>query len=393
MSKSCKVVLGLVAVVCAAGLCGCGAVARVTGIATGHFRMASAARTPAAPAEGSVGGDAAASEKVSAPKFEPDGTQRVMVYNALMHLVVENVEETIQRVKSIAFSLGGYLQERDARRVIVKVPVGKFEEAMSQVGRLGEVTRREGQGTDVTEEMRDLRIRLGNAEEMRKRILSLLERVEKVEDALKLEKELARVTETIELLKGKIRYLESRGTYARLEVCVNAPVVQKHVGSEIPFRWVNGIAEEVTMGSPREYARSKWFGGKIRVKLPKDYVKYYQEEYLTRAMSGDSIFIKIARHDNYEGGTDEFWAKLARRVLVARRVLPVKEQKDLSLKSRNSARVLFGTRTVGHKTYGYAVAVAAAKRYVYVYEAWGPEEAFDKDRQRIEDSIQTLAAR
>jgi len=73
-------------------------------------------------------------------------------------------------------------------------------------------------GEDVTEEYRDLEIRLDSAEKTRKRYLELLNKAEKVDEILKIERELERLNGEIDLLKGKINRLTHLAQYATITV-------------------------------------------------------------------------------------------------------------------------------------------------------------------------------
>ena len=101
----------------------------------------------------------------------------------------------------------------------------------------------------------------------------------------------------------------------------------------------------------------------------------------------------MTRHDNYDGGGREFWAKLIRNELVAARSLAVSDEKEIELKTGATASLIVGAKEIGGKGYGYLVAVAANRRDVYAYEAWGPTEALAADRGKIEASVVSLAVR
>ena len=73
-------------------------------------------------------------------------------------------------------------------------------------------------GQDVTEEYTDYKIRLENAEKARKRYLELLAKAEDVEATLKVEKELERLNETIDLLKGKMKRINHLSEYSTITV-------------------------------------------------------------------------------------------------------------------------------------------------------------------------------
>jgi len=347
--------------------------------------MAETERGPAAAAPGAI--HAAAVEQ---PKLDPERRQRLVIYNGIIYLVVERITDTIDQIKKFTEEMGGYMQSMSASSITLKVPADKFPDAIAMVEKLGEVTKKEIKGSDVTDEVRDLRIRLENAEQLRQRLLKLLEKSEKVEDTLKVEKELARVTETIELLKGKLHYIEAEVAFSTLTVHVNSSLPQREIETEIPFRWVRELGAELTRGSAGRTSGEVAFWRRITFRLPQGYIKYYEDDDETRAMSADQVMIRLQRHENYKGGGLDFWAALVRRSLVEQRAFAVKDTVDLELRTKVAARVFAGSKEIGGKPYGYLAAVVARKRHVYTFEAWGPLEKFTADRPRLEEAIRSI---
>lgn len=76
-------------------------------------------------------------------------------------------------------------------------------------------------GQDVTERFFDLKIRLDNAEKVRKRLLALLEKATNVKDSVAVERELGRVTEQIERFKGQLKFLRDRIAYSTITLRVH----------------------------------------------------------------------------------------------------------------------------------------------------------------------------
>jgi hypothetical protein len=92
--------------------------------------------------------------------------------------------------------------------VTFRVPAERFEEALSGVeGLARRVLARSVSGQDVTEEFVDLSSRLRNLEATRDRLLELLARAERVEDALQVNQALSDVQGQIEQIQGRMKYL------------------------------------------------------------------------------------------------------------------------------------------------------------------------------------------
>ncbi|NIP23430.1 MAG: DUF4349 domain-containing protein [Phycisphaerae bacterium] len=331
--------------------------------------------------------------EAESPEVDTARSERLVVYNAVINVVVQNISQSIGQLRSTVSAMGGYMQSMTSSSITLKVPAKRFTEALAEVEKLGEVTHKDIKGTDVTEQMRDLNIRLANAENVRGRLTKLLERADKVEDAIKIEKELERITETIELLKGKISHLKNSVAFSTLTVHFNSPVPQKDIGIKIPFYWVHELGTGLTEPVRKyRYTRSSpW--RKSMFDLPGGYVKYYEDRYSDRAMSAESVMIYAHSERNYKGGEVEFWATLVRRVLVGEKVFNIDKREELELKGKRTAVVLRGSKEIGLKQYGYLIALATSKKYVTIFEAWGPLEEFEKDRSKIEEAVKSLRVR
>lgn len=320
---------------------------------------------------------------------DPAQTQRIMIYNGVMSLVVEDIQATLETVQEVAEKVGGYMQAMDARSITVKVPADDFQDLIATVEQLGAVTQKEIKGSNVTEEMRDLRIRLQNAEEIRKRLVAMLERADKVEDALNVEKELGRVTETIELLKGKISALENQVSYSTLTVHLNSPVPQRVIKEEVPFPWVRELAADMARGRVT-VGMTRTRGQHVDFELPESFAKYHEANYITRATSADGVLVKVQRHVNVEGADLAFWTTLISRSLTAKQAIVVKQVRDTTIQDNVEAKIIEGIKEIGRVEYSYLVAVANTDDYVYTYEAWGPTDEFANARQSLEKSIRSM---
>jgi hypothetical protein len=218
----------------------------------------------------------------------------------------------------------------------------------------------------------------------------LLERAEKVEDMLKIENELARNTETIELLKGKIAHLSNSVAYCTLTVRFNSPVPQQSITTQTPFRWVHELASNMIRPEPeRPYKSSSLWRTKL-FDVPQSYIVYYQDDGETRAMSADNVMIVLRKQKNYKGGDVAFWSKVVRRVLVEEKVVNIKDETAVKVKAGAEGKILAGSKRIGSESFGYLVGLATNDKEVYVFEAWGPIDPFQADRQKIEAAFKTV---
>jgi len=346
-------------------------------------------------AAGRTGDQAAAAnaQAPQAPKVQAGQVKRIMIYSATMRVVVLNISDAQYSIQQSAQLLGGHLQSLDGSAIVVKVPAGRFAEALQEFARLGEITDQQIKGADVTEEFLDLKIRLENAQKSRLRLLAILEKNQKIEETLKIERELQRVTETIEQIKGRLRYLSERAAFSTITVRLNSPVPQRQLLVHIPFKWVRDLGSELIAGTVPAHVDTWLFKPGISCDLPDDFIKYYATGDETRGMSADGVLVKLKRYKNYKGGNLAFWSKLVRRSLLESRAIIMEQPQQIELSNGSKAVVLAGQKMMGKKTHGYLVAVVSTKNYVHSYEAWGPADGFKSDRDKLIKSIKTLSPR
>jgi hypothetical protein len=146
----------------------------------------------------------------AAAEGQVESVQRQVIYSGALRLVVVSPLESFASITAIATEAGGYLQESDAKSITVRVPATSFEPVMTRISKLGEVVDRSVKAADVTEEMLDINLRLDTARKSRERLLAHLEKSEKLEDTLKIEAELRRLTTEIEQMEGKLRFLQAQ---------------------------------------------------------------------------------------------------------------------------------------------------------------------------------------
>ena len=149
------------------------------------------------------------------PQQEND---RKILYDAYLTLTVETPDSTSLYIQAIAKRYGGYVNEIGTDRSIIRVESQLLDAAIDDISQLGRLDRKSVRGQDVTEAYLDYQIRLDNAQQARGRYLDLLDQAATVDEILKVEKELERLNETIDLLKGKMNRIDHLDTYATITI-------------------------------------------------------------------------------------------------------------------------------------------------------------------------------
>ena len=171
----------------------------------------------------------------------PEDDTRKILYSAGVDLTVEQPDSAVARLVALAESLNGYVSQTGSDGAVLRVPAAKFERALVSIGTFGKVTDQRVTGQDVTDAYRDLGIRLDNAERSRQRYLELLAKAENVGETLLVEKELERLTETIDLLKGRRQLLDNQEAFATVRVNVQERVKLGPLGYVV--RGVYGVVK------------------------------------------------------------------------------------------------------------------------------------------------------
>ena len=158
------------------------------------------------------------------------GETRMIVRTAEIALVVNDVAIALDRVADLAENLGGYVvsskrwkeEERLVGIITIRVPAEDFGDVMESLRRLAaDVTHEETSAKDVTEEYVDLSAKLHNLEATEEQYLRLMEKAEKVEDILAIQRELSKTRGEIEQTKGRMQYLERTSATSLIRVQLN----------------------------------------------------------------------------------------------------------------------------------------------------------------------------
>lgn len=152
---------------------------------------------------------------IARPQQEDD---RKILYDAYLTLTVETPDSTSLYIQAIAKRFGGYVNEIGTDRSVIRVESQLLDAAIDDISQLGRLDRKSVRGQDVTEAYLDYQIRLDNAQQARGRYLDLLDQAATVDEILKVEKELERLNETIDLLKGKMNRIDHLDTYATITI-------------------------------------------------------------------------------------------------------------------------------------------------------------------------------
>lgn len=165
--------------------------------------------------------------------FTAGTTTTMIIRTGQAFIEVEKVDPAVLKIRQLAAQVGGYItnssmsgghdQIRQAT-LELKIPSPKYNDAVESLSTIGKVETVTSNAQDVGEEFVDVTARVTNSKRLEERLISLLaNRTGKLDEVLRVERELARVREEIERYEGRLRYLSTRVAMSTLTITVHEP--------------------------------------------------------------------------------------------------------------------------------------------------------------------------
>ncbi len=155
-------------------------------------------------------------------------TDRMIIHQASLSVNVKELDKAQSNIEKKVDQYGGYIvesnvyQEDDqtsSGRMIVRIPEKNFEKFLLEAeGVAAEVLERNVTGQDVTEQYVDLESRVKSKRAVEERLLDFMSKAQKTEDLLKISADLSEVQEEIEVMVGKMKYLENQTSFSTIEL-------------------------------------------------------------------------------------------------------------------------------------------------------------------------------
>lgn len=277
------------------------------------------------------GADAPDSPLPAAGPDRPGAKPRQMVYSARFKISTPNVEEAMNRLSVAVENSAGYLESREDAHVVCRVPAERFRDFVASMPALGSIVSQAIRNRDVTREHQDLNLRIETADWSRRRVLALLERAEKIEDILKLEEELLKLTATVEGLKGTLRDLSEQIAYSKVEVLFESRTPESKLGrpaAQSPFAWINHVGVEQVSGGfgavePAEKLSvldaSALLPGGISIGPLDGFLVVKKDRAELKAITPDASKLWARQFAAPQRGTLDFWSKALHSDLVDHR--------------------------------------------------------------------------
>lgn len=178
--------------------------------------------------------------------------ERLIIRNGNLSIVVEDTEAALASISELASSSSGWVVSSNLYQysgnaktgeVTIRIPASDFSRIVSQIKEMAlEVTSESSSGQDVTDEYVDLSSRLGNLEATAARVRNFLDETRNVEEALAVNVELSRLEGDIEVIKGRMQFLEQSAAFSTLTVHITPDVLSQPI--EVAGWRPQGVAKE-----------------------------------------------------------------------------------------------------------------------------------------------------
>ncbi len=203
------------------------------------------------------GASAPSGQKAQADAISKAQGDRQIIQDATIDLRIQSgtFDDVYSKALAVAQRWDGYLLSSHAGNptqdsiqsgtLVVRVPAKNYADALQAFRGLGTATQIQVTSQDVSEEFVDLRARLRNQQAQQAFLLDLMRRAQTIQDSINVQNQLSQVTQEIERISGRLRFLETRTDFSTitLNLFVVAPPAAK---AHQPSLWEqSGIADAV----------------------------------------------------------------------------------------------------------------------------------------------------
>ena len=206
----------------------------MAGCSTANDQTTTQLPAPKGTGSGTVSKEAATDQSggtATSPSI-PQSPKMIKTANISIEVGKGEFEKKFEEAAMVADQVGGYVTKSDTSgqkgelisgTVTLRVPSKRFEDAIKRVKKLGKVQKAATGGEDVSEEYVDLQSRLKNYKAQEEALIALMAKAQSVQDTLTVQQQLTSVQEQIEIITGRLNYLQNRTDFSTIDVTVEEP--------------------------------------------------------------------------------------------------------------------------------------------------------------------------
>lgn len=161
--------------------------------------------------------------------------ERKVIKTAYLELEIEDgkFEKIVFDITRLAENNGGFISHTQSYSdsdgnltsgsITLRIPKDKYSSSLDLVKGMGTVKSIEVSGQDVTQEYTDLESRLRNMEAQEEILLDLMAQSKNVSDSIEVQRELNYVQEQVEIIKGRMNYLDNMVSFSTIDIYLYEP--------------------------------------------------------------------------------------------------------------------------------------------------------------------------
>ncbi len=160
---------------------------------------------------------------------------RKVIKTACMELEIEDgkFEKIVFDITRLAENNGGFISHTQSYSdadgnltsgsITLRIPQDNYNSALDLVKEMGKVKSISVSGQDITQEYTDLESRLRNMEAQEEILLDLMAQSKDVSDSIEVQRELSHVQEQVEVIKGRMNYLDNMVSFSTIDIYLYEP--------------------------------------------------------------------------------------------------------------------------------------------------------------------------
>lgn len=159
----------------------------------------------------------------------PQKLPQKLIKTANLSCEVEDYQQTAKQVKQLTNQWNAYISDeqqinrrhRISNKFTIRVPKIQFDSLLLDLEKLAlRIDKKHVNIQDISEEFFDLKSRLNTAKKVEQRYYEILKDAKKVEEILKVEKELKGLREDIESKEGRLNFLNDQVNYSSIRLSI-----------------------------------------------------------------------------------------------------------------------------------------------------------------------------
>ena len=323
----------------------------------------------------------------SAPNLPSAQTQPNTAVTASFVLQVSEPSQAAEPLVEQVQQLGGWFQVRTQDRLELRVPAQHVDALLAKAASMGRIVDRSVQRTDLTREIVELEGQLRTRREGLQRYFTVLETADKT-SVYSVQTSVLSEVHNIEQLEGRLRVLQHRTRYARVDIAFRfrdraAPAPS----GDSSFHWLNSLnVQDVRAGLRDE--RPSWKTRGFRLQDAPDGFSTWRKARRYRAASPDGVLLRARGVKHDPRASVAFWREAVRERMVAAGYRVVRDE-EVQI-SGHDGGVLELQAPLGDEDWTYQITFLPLGRRIAVLEAAGEVGRFEGRRAAIEEMLQGL---